>query len=60
LAETETAKALSQLKAIDPSFNLDYFMREARQYIVPELIEAYLKGDKATLKKWCSEAVSYN
>ncbi|CAG8488269.1 11787_t:CDS:2 [Paraglomus brasilianum] len=59
LAETETAQALSQLKAIDPSFNLDYFMREARQYIVPELIEAYLKGDTETLKKWCSEA-AYN
>ncbi|CAG8455413.1 10097_t:CDS:2 [Paraglomus occultum] len=58
-AETETAQALSQLKAIDPSFNLEYFMREARQYIVPELIEAYLKGDTETLKQWCSEA-AYN
>lgn len=33
-------------------------MTEARKYIVPELMEAYLKGDVETLKLWCSEAVS--
>lgn len=33
-------------------------MTDARKYIVPELMEAYLKGDVETLKLWCSEAVS--
>lgn len=33
-------------------------MIDARTYIVPELMEAYLKGDVDTLKLWCSEAVS--
>lgn len=33
-------------------------MEDARKYIIPELMEAYLKGDVETLKLWCSEAVS--
>jgi hypothetical protein len=45
------------MKAIDPRFNLEEFMREAREYIIPEIMEAYLKGDTNTLKEWCSEAV---
>lgn len=32
-------------------------MKEARGFIVPEVMEAYLKGDVETLKLWCSEAV---
>lgn len=43
---------------IDPSFNMDKFLREARTYIIPEVMEAYLKGDVESLKMWCSEAVS--
>jgi import inner membrane translocase subunit TIM44 len=46
------------LKAIDPSFNMDQFLTDARRFIIPELMEAYLKGDVETLKLWCSEAVS--
>jgi import inner membrane translocase subunit TIM44 len=37
---------------------MDQFMTDARRFIVPELMEAYLKGDVETLKLWCSEAVS--
>lgn len=45
---------------IDPSFNMDKFLREARTYIIPEVMEAYLKGDVESLKMWCSEAVRMN
>ncbi|CAG8477591.1 16843_t:CDS:2 [Funneliformis mosseae] len=54
--ENETAQAISQLRMIDPRFNLEEFMKEAREYIIPELMEAHLKGDTSTLKEWCSEA----
>ncbi|KAG9306297.1 hypothetical protein G9A89_018180 [Geosiphon pyriformis] len=54
--ENETAKAISQIKFINPQFNIENFMREARTYIVPEIMEAYLKGDVETLREWCSEA----
>ncbi|OZJ04542.1 hypothetical protein BZG36_02710 [Bifiguratus adelaidae] len=57
--ESDQAQAIKALQRLDPRFTLDSFMREAREYIVPELMDAYLKGDSETLKIWCSEA-TYN
>ncbi|KAI9271324.1 hypothetical protein BY458DRAFT_509670 [Sporodiniella umbellata] len=57
--ESDQAQAIRALQSIDPRFNMDKFMTDARTYIVPELMEAYLKGDVETLKLWCSEA-TYN
>jgi import inner membrane translocase subunit TIM44 len=54
--ENEMGQALRQLKMIDPRFNLEEFMRDAREFIIPEVMEAYLKGDANTLKEWCSDA----
>lgn len=56
--ESDQAQAIRAFQSIDPTFNMDKFMTDARKYIVPELMEAYLKGDVETLKLWCSEAVS--
>lgn len=55
--ESDQAQAIRAFQAIDPTFNLDKFLVEARTYIIPEVMEAYLKGDVETLKLWCSEAV---
>ncbi|KAI9313415.1 hypothetical protein BX666DRAFT_684709 [Dichotomocladium elegans] len=57
--ESEQAQAVRAFQAIDPTFNMDQFMTEVRTYIIPEVLEAYLKGDSETLKLWCSEA-TYN
>ncbi|KAG1057691.1 hypothetical protein G6F46_007004 [Rhizopus delemar] len=57
--ESDQAQAIRAFQGIDPTFNMDKFMIDARTYIVPELMEAYLKGDVDTLKLWCSEA-TYN
>ncbi|PIA16758.1 TIM44 subunit of mitochondria import inner membrane translocase [Coemansia reversa NRRL 1564] len=58
--ETESASALRQIRdTIDPGFNLDEFVRECREFIIPEILDAYLHSDAETLKVWCSEA-SYN
>ncbi|RIA95777.1 hypothetical protein C1645_816213 [Glomus cerebriforme] len=57
--ENETAQAITQIKMMDPRFNIEEFMKEAREYIIPEIMEAYLKGDTNTLREWCSEA-TYN
>ncbi|KAI8866981.1 TIM44 subunit of mitochondria import inner membrane translocase [Ramicandelaber brevisporus] len=54
--ETETATTIRAFKAIDPGFVLDDFMAELREFILPEIIEAYLHNDIVTLKEWCSEA----
>ncbi|KAJ2636340.1 protein translocase subunit [Coemansia sp. RSA 1286] len=58
--ETESASALRQIRdTIDPGFNLEEFIRECREFIIPEILDAYLHSDAETLKVWCSEA-SYN
>ncbi|TRM65514.1 hypothetical protein BD626DRAFT_398793 [Schizophyllum amplum] len=57
--ETEQAQVLRMMKAIDPTFDREGFERELREYIVPEVVDAYLSADQKALKDWCSEA-TYN
>ena len=55
-SETEQAKVVKQFKLMDPSFRLLDFQKSLVNFIVPELVEAYLKNDEAVLKEWFSEA----
>lgn len=57
-AETETAKVTKWFKELDGDFNTEAFLRELREYIVPELVDGYVNCDRQVLKAWCSEAVS--
>ncbi|KAF8202305.1 import inner membrane translocase subunit tim44 [Pholiota molesta] len=57
--ENETAQVMRLMKAMDPDFNRENFERELREYIVPEIVDAYLSADQAALKAWCGEA-TYN
>jgi hypothetical protein len=56
--ENETAQVMRMMKALDPAFNRESFERELREYIVPEVVDAYLSADQEALKAWCGEAVS--
>ncbi|KAJ3409735.1 protein translocase subunit [Chytridiales sp. JEL 0842] len=55
--ETEEARCIRAIKEVDPSFQKDAFLREATEYIIPEMLEAHLKGDLVTLREWCNEKV---
>lgn len=57
--ETEQAQVIKLLKIMDPSFDMETFQRELREYIVPEVVDAYLSADKESLKAWCGEG-TYN
>ncbi|TFK39849.1 import inner membrane translocase subunit tim44 [Crucibulum laeve] len=57
--ENETAQVMRLMKAFDPNFNRETFERELREYIVPEVVDAYLSADQEALKAWCGEA-TYN
>jgi mitochondrial import inner membrane translocase subunit TIM44 len=57
--ENETARVLRSMKILDPSFSMEAFERELREYIVPEVVDAYLSADNEGLKSWCSEAVRF-
>lgn len=56
--ETESAQVQGVMKAMDPAFNMGRFERELREYIVPEVVDAYLSADREALQAWCGEAVS--
>lgn len=57
--ENETAQVMRLMKSLDPDFNRESFERELREYIVPEVVDAYLSADQEALKAWCGEAVSH-
>ncbi|KAI9886727.1 MAG: pre-tRNA nuclear export protein [Watsoniomyces obsoletus] len=55
-AENETARVIKRFREMDPAFQIEPFLREMREYILPEVLDAYVKGDIETLKLWLSAA----
>ncbi|TQV93849.1 hypothetical protein V2A60_003990 [Cordyceps javanica] len=55
-AENETAMVVKKFREMDPSFQNEAFLQELREYILPEVLDAYVKGDTETLKLWLSAA----
>ncbi|KAF2108517.1 hypothetical protein BDV96DRAFT_587327 [Lophiotrema nucula] len=55
-AENETAMVIKKFREMDPNFQLEPFLTEMREYILPEVLDAYVKGDTETLKLWLSAA----
>ena len=55
-AENETAMVIKKFREMDPTFQLEPFLTEMRTYILPEVLEAYVKGDTETLQQWLSAA----
>ncbi|CAJ2513098.1 Uu.00g012170.m01.CDS01 [Anthostomella pinea] len=55
-AENETAMVIKSFRKMDPNFQLEPFLQELREYILPEVLDAYVKGDTETLKLWLSAA----
>ncbi|KAF1941845.1 TIM44 subunit of mitochondria import inner membrane translocase [Clathrospora elynae] len=55
-AENETAMVIKKFREMDPTFQMEPFLTEMREYILPEVLDAYVKGDVAVLKEWLSAA----
>lgn len=55
-AENETALVIKKFREMDPSFQVEPFLRDMREYILPEVLDAYVKGDLETLRQWLSAA----
>jgi hypothetical protein len=55
--ENEMAQVMRAMKALDMDFTREGFERDLREYIVPEVVDAYLTADRDALKEWCGEAV---
>ncbi|SPC63268.1 related to TIM44 - mitochondrial inner membrane import receptor subunit [Ustilago sp. UG-2017b] len=54
--ENDFARVTRQLKLLDPSFSIESFQRDLREYIVPELIDSYHSAARHLLRQWCGEA----
>ena len=55
-AENETARVIKKFREMDPNFQLEPFLRDLREYILPEVLDAYVKGDEEVLTQWLSAA----
>ncbi|KAJ4341782.1 protein translocase subunit [Didymella glomerata] len=55
-AENETAMVIKKFREMDPNFQMEPFLTEMREYILPEVLDAYVKGDIEVLKQWLSAA----
>ena len=47
---------IKRFREMDPAFQVEPFLREMREWILPEVLDAYVKGDTDTLKNWLSAA----
>ena len=55
--ENDTARVIRAIRESDPDFKMESFLIELKEYIVPEIVDAYLSADKDELRQWMSEAV---
>ncbi|KAF5748574.1 Translocase inner membrane subunit 44-2 isoform 1 [Tripterygium wilfordii] len=54
--ETDAAASLKEIRRRDPSFSLPEFVAEIQEVIKP-ILNAYMKADEKTLKKYCAHEV---
>nr|KAG5699542.1 hypothetical protein BaRGS_033738 [Batillaria attramentaria] len=54
--KTEMSEVLTEICKIDPDFNKEQFVRMCEREIIPNVLEAIIRGDLEVLKDWCYEA----
>lgn len=58
-SRTELSETLTEICKIDPNFDLPTFLRDCENDIIPNILEAMVRGDLEVLKDWCFES-TYN
>lgn len=53
---TEMSGVLTEIIKIDPTFNKEKFLKMCEQEMIPNILEAMIRGDLEILKDWCYEA----
>ena len=54
--ENETVQVVRAIKQLDPSFTLAQFSTDLREYVIPEVLDAYHSGQRQLLRQWCGDA----
>ncbi|KAH7643615.1 mitochondrial import inner membrane translocase subunit TIM44 isoform X3 [Dermatophagoides farinae] len=57
--KTELSEVLTEICKVDPNFDRQQFIKECETDIIPNILEAILRGDLEVLNDWCYEGV-YN
>ncbi|KAH9628741.1 hypothetical protein HF086_003695 [Spodoptera exigua] len=55
--KTELSKTLTEICKIDPNFTAQKFLEDCANDIIPNILEAMVRGDLEILKDWCYEGV---
>ncbi|XP_055310387.1 mitochondrial import inner membrane translocase subunit TIM44 [Sitodiplosis mosellana] len=58
-SKTELSETLTEICKIDPNFDEKQFIRDCENDIIPNILEAMIRGDLGILKDWCFES-TYN
>ncbi|GJD05802.1 Mitochondrial import inner membrane translocase subunit TIM44-2 [Galdieria sulphuraria] len=53
--ETEMGQVIREIRQVDPQFTLSEFVRQIERETAPRILNAYLRGDRETLKELCTE-----
>jgi len=56
---TEMSGVLTEVAKMDPYFTVESFLAQCRTDIIPNVLEAQIRGDLVVLRDWCHEA-AYN
>lgn len=54
--KTELSETLTEICKLDPSFDKTDFLKFCEKDIIPNILEAIIRGDLEILKDWCYEA----
>lgn len=54
--KTELSEALTEICKMDPDFSKEEFLKQCELDIIPNILEAMVRGDLEILKDWCHEA----
>ncbi|CAB3256012.1 unnamed protein product [Arctia plantaginis] len=55
--KTDLSKTLTEICKIDPNFTSQKFIEDCANDIIPNILEAMVRGDLDILKDWCYEGV---
>ncbi|XP_036410322.1 mitochondrial import inner membrane translocase subunit TIM44-like [Megalops cyprinoides] len=56
LSKTEMSEVLTEILKADPNFDKDAFLKQCERDIIPNVLEAMIRGELEVLKDWCYEA----
>ncbi|VDK42000.1 unnamed protein product [Anisakis simplex] len=57
--KSEVAEVLTEIAKIDPTFDKMEWLRFCEREVIPNVLEAFIRGDLKILKDWCHER-AYN